>query len=224
MGPNATASDKFIHDIKMAIAKNYVDNLSEETRKGMRDKAEQGLYPSVTPLGYLNDKESKGIVIDCSRAHLIRDMFERYANGECLRDLGKNLYELGLRSKKSKRVANSMLARMLQNPIYTGDFEWGGKFYSITTLGSSLGCTQLASTVGAPTRTSRYDLTRSPLRLRLTNSTVAGQSPASGPYLDDIVLVRCVKQKRLCTWLCYRRPNAAQKCFVNVWQLMDSGI
>lgn len=129
MGPNARASDKFIHDIKMAIAKNYVDNLSEETRKGMREKAEQGLYPSVTPLGYLNDKETKGIVIDWARAHLIREMFGRYANGESLRHLGKNLYDLGLRSKKGKPVANSMLARMLQNPIYTGDFEWGGKYY-----------------------------------------------------------------------------------------------
>jgi site-specific DNA recombinase len=56
-------------------------------------------------------------------------MFERYAAGESLRELGKSMRELGLRSKKGKQVANSMLARMLQNPIYTGDFEWGGKYY-----------------------------------------------------------------------------------------------
>ena len=36
------------------MAKNYVDNLSEETRKGMVEKAEQGVYPSFAPYGYTN--------------------------------------------------------------------------------------------------------------------------------------------------------------------------
>jgi len=33
---------KFIHGIKVLMAKNYIDNLSEEVKKGMREKAEQG--------------------------------------------------------------------------------------------------------------------------------------------------------------------------------------
>ncbi len=36
------------------MAKNYIDNLSEETRKGMIEKAEQGIFPSFAPLGYIN--------------------------------------------------------------------------------------------------------------------------------------------------------------------------
>jgi site-specific DNA recombinase len=36
------------------MAKNYIGNLSEETRKGMLEKAEQGIYPSFAPLGYIN--------------------------------------------------------------------------------------------------------------------------------------------------------------------------
>ena len=36
------------------MAKNYVDNLGEEVRKGMREKAEQGVPPNKAPLGYLN--------------------------------------------------------------------------------------------------------------------------------------------------------------------------
>ena len=31
--------EKFMHGIKVLMAKNYVDNLSEETRKGMLEKA-----------------------------------------------------------------------------------------------------------------------------------------------------------------------------------------
>ena len=36
------SSEKFMHGIKVLMAKNYIDNLSEEARKGMREKAEQG--------------------------------------------------------------------------------------------------------------------------------------------------------------------------------------
>jgi hypothetical protein len=36
------------------MAKNYIDNLSEETKKGMLEKAEQSIYPSFAPLGYRN--------------------------------------------------------------------------------------------------------------------------------------------------------------------------
>jgi DNA invertase Pin-like site-specific DNA recombinase len=37
------SSEKFMHGIKVLMAKNYIDNLSEEARKGMQEKAEQGL-------------------------------------------------------------------------------------------------------------------------------------------------------------------------------------
>ena len=39
------SSEKFMHGIKILMAKNYIDNLSEEARKGMAEKAEQGLWP-----------------------------------------------------------------------------------------------------------------------------------------------------------------------------------
>ena len=35
------SSEKFMHGIRALMAKNYTDNLSEETRKGMQEKAEQ---------------------------------------------------------------------------------------------------------------------------------------------------------------------------------------
>src|SRR5215470_12535400 len=41
------SSEKFMHGIKVLMAKNYIDNLSEEARKGMTEKAEQGIWPTV---------------------------------------------------------------------------------------------------------------------------------------------------------------------------------
>ena len=48
------SSEKFMHGIKVLMAKNYIDNLSEEARKGQLEKAEQGVWPTKAPLGYRN--------------------------------------------------------------------------------------------------------------------------------------------------------------------------
>ena len=42
--------EKFSDGIKELMAKNYIDNLSEEARKGMQEKAEQGIWPTKPPL------------------------------------------------------------------------------------------------------------------------------------------------------------------------------
>ena len=54
VSPSSRSSEKLMHGIKVLMAKNYIDNLSEETRKGMLEKAEQGIWPSYAPLGYCN--------------------------------------------------------------------------------------------------------------------------------------------------------------------------
>jgi site-specific DNA recombinase len=38
IGPDSRSSDKFLHGIKVLMAKNYIENLSEEVRKGMLEK------------------------------------------------------------------------------------------------------------------------------------------------------------------------------------------
>src|SRR5258708_12526442 len=62
------SSEKFMHGIKVLMAKNYIDNLSEETRKGMLEKAEQSIYLSFAPLGYRtvmgpNGKRSLSLIL-----------------------------------------------------------------------------------------------------------------------------------------------------------------
>jgi DNA invertase Pin-like site-specific DNA recombinase len=70
--------------IKVLMAKNYVDNLSEETRKGMLEKAEQGIWPSFAPLGYrnLDGPDGKKIIApDPDVAPIISKLFDWYATG-----------------------------------------------------------------------------------------------------------------------------------------------
>ena len=76
------SSEKFMHGIKVLMAKNYIDNLSEEARKGMQEKAEQGIWPTKTPLGYRNVTGPDGkkiIATDPGVAPIMAKLFEWYA-------------------------------------------------------------------------------------------------------------------------------------------------
>src|SRR4026207_2437540 len=84
LSKESRSSEKFMHGIKVLMAKNYIDNLSEETRKGMLEKAEQSIYPSFAPLGYRNVMGPHGkriIEADPDIAPIIIQIFEWYATG-----------------------------------------------------------------------------------------------------------------------------------------------
>ena len=129
ISPDSRSSDKFMHGIQVLMAKNYIDNLSEETRKGMLEKAAQGLWPSFAPLGYLNSDRT--IVPDPVIAPIIRNLFEWYATGEySLADVTKMAKRAGMVFRKSGNpVPKATVQKILHNRIYTGDFDFGGKTY-----------------------------------------------------------------------------------------------
>lgn len=43
LSQDSRSSEKLTYGIRVLMAKNYIDNLSEEARKGMTEKAEQGI-------------------------------------------------------------------------------------------------------------------------------------------------------------------------------------
>ena len=128
------SSEKFMHGIKVLMAKNYIDNLSEEVRKGMLEKAEQGLWPSAAPFGYRNvvaQDGKKGIVVDPDQGPIITRLFEWYATGGySLKEIGARARQEGLAYRKSQRpVPVSTVHKILRSRLYTGEFEWLGKVY-----------------------------------------------------------------------------------------------
>ncbi len=67
------------------MARNYSQNLGEETVKGMTEKARAGIYPSCAPIGYLNVDGPNGkriIAPDPGTAPAIAEVFERFSTGE----------------------------------------------------------------------------------------------------------------------------------------------
>lgn len=136
LSKDSKSHQKFIHGIKILMAKNYVDNLSEEAKKGMLQKAHEGYYPSYAPLGYLNiEKELNGrkikiINIDPSKSQMIKKIFKLYSTGEySLQKISHFSNGEGLRSRKGNKLHKSAIYKMLKNPIYYGDFKWNNKIY-----------------------------------------------------------------------------------------------
>ena len=121
---------KFIHGIKLLMAKNYIDNLSEEVKKGMREKAEQGEWPGQAPLGYINNTVTHLVEVDPKVAPFIVRMFELYSTGEySLSKLKGQITSEGLRSRNGFKIAKGMVESILKNPFYYGDFVWKKKRY-----------------------------------------------------------------------------------------------
>jgi DNA invertase Pin-like site-specific DNA recombinase len=57
--------------IAFGQSKYYVDNLSENIKRGHRAKLRKGIWPGFAPLGYLNNHRTKEIDIDEEKAPLI---------------------------------------------------------------------------------------------------------------------------------------------------------
>jgi site-specific DNA recombinase len=137
LSPDSRSHDKFMHGIKVLMAKNYIDNLSEEVRKGMTEKATEGIWPSYAPLGYENVVGENGkhvIVPDEGIAPLITSMFERYATGKySVKQIGRMAMADGLAYRKTgASVPTSTIHKILRNRIYSGEFDFGGKTYTGT--------------------------------------------------------------------------------------------
>jgi len=121
------SNEKFIWNIKVSVAQYYIDNLSEEVKKGQIEKIKQGWLPTKPPLGYktTGEKGHKIHIIDKEKAPLVKKMFELYATGNySLKRLVQTMYEEGLRTKGGYRLVKSRLADLLSDPFYYGGIRW----------------------------------------------------------------------------------------------------
>ena len=134
LSKDSRSSEKFMHGIKVLMAKNYIDNLSEETKKGMLEKAEQSIYPSCAPLGYRNVMGTSGkrvVEPDPDIAPIISQVFSWYGTGQCsISEVTNRAQAAGLVSRGSRKpVSKSNIHLLLRKRFYTGYFDWKGKTY-----------------------------------------------------------------------------------------------
>jgi len=126
-----TPQGLFMLSIAFGQSKYYIDNLSENIKRGLRQKLRNGVYPGYAPIGYVNELRNHAILKDPENWQMVRKLFEEYATGKfTLEQIQKLALSLGLVSRRSKNILSlSRIQRMLKNPFYYGLFEFKNEIY-----------------------------------------------------------------------------------------------
>ncbi len=118
----------------------YLEDLSENIKKTLRHKKEQGIYTgSFAPYGYRLDENARGkLLIDDAAASVVRQIYQLYLSGMGYVKIAKQLNGSGIPCPSeykrlcgsrfqtqagkptSKIWSESVVRQILTNPVYTG--------------------------------------------------------------------------------------------------------
>jgi hypothetical protein len=111
-------------------AKLENDNKGEDVKRGLKTKAEKGMYPNHAPTGYKNNKyEERGkkqIYPDPERFDLVRKMVDTMLTGiynpPKIREMANE--EWGFRMPNGKKMSKNTIYNIFANPVYCGTYEY----------------------------------------------------------------------------------------------------
>ena len=125
-----TPQGLFMLQVAFGQSKYYSDNLSENVKRGMRQKLRRGEWTGFAPIGYVNNAKTRNIEPDPTKARVIAKAFEEFSQGKhTLESLAERLKFLGVASKTGKQLCKAVVKHMLSNPIYTGLIVHNGETY-----------------------------------------------------------------------------------------------
>lgn len=102
----------------------YSINLSEEVIRGMTEKVTRGEPTCPPPIGYIMRDKRYYPDEEGGTAALVREIFERYADGEKMRAIAADLGERGIRTRQGNKPDNRWIEYILRNPVYIGKLRW----------------------------------------------------------------------------------------------------
>ena len=67
-----SSDNTLLMSLEFSMANQFILDLSSNTKRGLRQKARNGVFPSLAPTGYLNDVRAKTIVIDRKKSKHVK--------------------------------------------------------------------------------------------------------------------------------------------------------
>jgi site-specific DNA recombinase len=116
--------------VEQGMANQFIRDLSKNTKRGLKAKAERGWYPAQPPLGYLHNplkrKGEKEMMKDPARFEMTRKIFDWMLSGTYLPSqvIGKAAKELGLTNRFNRSVGRATIYQILRNPFYYGYYDY----------------------------------------------------------------------------------------------------
>lgn len=126
----STPQGKFMLSIAFGQSKYYVDNLSENVKRGNRQKLRNGVWPSKAPYGYLNNPKTRGIDIDEEKSKIVKRAFQLFADGNIsFTGVSQFMFKFGIKRLGEKPVKVGQVKNMLANKFYIGILRYAGEYY-----------------------------------------------------------------------------------------------
>jgi len=125
-----TPQGLFMLQVAFGQSKYYSDNLSENVKRGFRQKLRRGEWCSLAPFGYINNPKTRNIEPDLVKSRIIKKAFNEFASGNhTLTSISERLSFWGLVSKTGKLICKATIQRMLTNKAYLGIIDHNGECF-----------------------------------------------------------------------------------------------
>ena len=126
----STPQGKFMLSIAFGQSKYYVDNLSENVKRGNRQKLRNGVWPSKAPYGYTNNPKTRGIDVDDEKSKIVKKAFQLFADGNIsFTGISQFMFKFGIKRYGEKPVKVGQVKNMLSNRFYLGVLKYAGEYY-----------------------------------------------------------------------------------------------
>ncbi len=125
-----TPQGRFMLNMAFSQAKYYVDNLSENVKRGYREKLKRGILPNKAPTGYYNHPVKRNIQVNPKTALVIKKAFKLFSTGKYSNvSIQQFLFNHGLKGRSGKPLHLDAIKRILTNPFYYGLIKFAGETY-----------------------------------------------------------------------------------------------
>lgn len=105
--------------VELGMSNQYIRDLSENVKRGNREKLRRGEWPNHAPYGYRNDKNTRTLKVVKSQADNVRKVYELYTSGHySYNQIAKELH-----------IRVSLIERILSRTFYYGLMERNGEYY-----------------------------------------------------------------------------------------------
>ena len=116
-----TPQGLFMLQVAFGQSKYYSDNLSENIKRGVRQKLRRGEWLNRAPFGYQNNPRIRNIEPHPTNARIVKLAYKEYAKGtHTLKSLGLFLADLNVVSRNGTPLAKASLKRLLTHRVYLG--------------------------------------------------------------------------------------------------------
>ena len=114
---------KVMKAMMWALSEYYIDDLADETRKGLKETALKAKHNGgFAPFGY--DIVDQKYVINEAEAYYVKKMFDCAVNKKGYKDLAQEMQAQGITGKRGRPIKYPQIYEILRNEKYTGTYTY----------------------------------------------------------------------------------------------------